>query len=607
MIKEDLAADMDKVKVWSEHKNGLIKSYKLIDPTTRGPFLIYNNHESSLLVNMPQNIKKVLNDLDNFFLELQINKINRILNLEVGKFKWKNTGILIQSYLRDKINISSINDLILFFLNLNETYKDVSKEISDNYSKLIKDVSSNILVKVKKDNERYKKLSDLLNQWKGNKSEADEDDDELEIESEDFEEKIEQVTPDFEIELYNKIKSLCRKQALKKFGSDTFNKNDKVLLVVIREIEQHADYDEIGQAAFFKKHFERITKGVEANILKEIPMAYKRFRKEQLDSKSKNWNLETLQILVKKDNNTRIHIDEQALLLKFVNNYCYVLAKNFKDQFKDINHSYINAYKSNTKPVIGVDEATDFSIIDLLAINSFRHPELSSVTFSGDIMQRMTNEGLKSWNHISKLIPDCEIMDLKISYRQSPTLLSLAQSIYDKSTTTGLKYESYIEKDDSEPMPKVLVSDNEDNKLNWLAERIHDIYMAHKYSIPSIAIFLSDESQIESFSKKLGTLSVLFDFGIKVVACRDGSVLGNKDTVRVFSITNIKGLEFEAVFFHDMDTLLSQKISKDSLLKYLYVGLSRATLFLGITLSQEFKGQLEFLSKSFDGSSKNWI
>lgn len=603
MKMEELSADTERVKVWSSHKNELVKAYKLVDTTTKRPFLIYNKSQGkSLFLNNPKTIQEIVSELNKFYLEFQKDKLNKVLEIDVSPFKWKNTGLSIKKYLNKKKNIENIDELIRLFLNLNETYKTESDRIAEEYSERIKSVASRVIVPIKKKPERE---SDILNQWKNNTQEAEdeENDDDTEIELEDFEEKEEQVAFDFERELFTKLKSLCRKQALKKFDKNTkFTKRDRELLQLIPEVEHQEEYDQIGETAFFKKYFERITKGIPANVLREIPMIYKQFRREQLSSKNSNWNLQILEELVKKDKNSRIHSDEQALLLYFTNSVCLSLSK----EFSTLNHHYITAYKNHCKPVIGIDEATDFSIIDLLAINSFRHPELSSVTLSGDIMQRMTTDGLNSWEDFSSVVSGTEQKNLEVSYRQSPTLLSLAQAIYEKSTGNKAKYRSYIERDQAEPKPLLLVSDDEGKKLSWIAERIIEIYKAYYNSIPSIAIFLPNENQLEGFANKLGNLDTLSDVGILVKACRNGEVLGDKNTVRIFSIDKIKGLEFEAVFFHNLDELQAQNFSSDLLLKYLYVGLSRATFYLGLTVSEELNSNLNFIYDSFDKTGKTW-
>ncbi|MEZ5002150.1 MAG: ATP-binding domain-containing protein [Chitinophagales bacterium] len=610
MKMEELTADTERVKVWGSHKNELVKAYKLVDTATKRPFLIYNKSQGkSLFVNKPKNIQEIVSGLNKFYLDFQKDKLNKVSEIDVSQFKWRNTGLSIQKYLNDKKNVKNIDDLIRLFLNLNETYKAESDKIAEEYSSLIKQVAGRIQVIITKDSARATALADILNQWKNSyqDTEEDDDDDDTEIELEDFEEKEEQTAFDFERELFTKLKSLCRKQALKKFDKNTkFSKRDRELLKQIPEVEQQNEYDQIGQTAFFKKFFERIIKGVLANVLREIPMTYKKHRREQLASKNKNWDLLILDELVKKDKNSRIHSNEQALLLLFTNSVCFSLSKGFQRQFNSLNHPYLNAFKTNCKPVIGIDEATDFSIIDLLAINSFRHPQLSSVTLSGDIMQRMTNDGLTSWEDFSNVVAGTERKDLEVSYRQSPTLLSLAQSIYEKSTGNKANYKSYIEKDTAEPKPLFLVSDDEDEKLNWIAERIIEIYKAYGDSIPSIAIFLPNENQLEAFANKLGNLDTLSDVGILVKACRNGEVLGDKNTVRIFSIDKIKGLEFEAVFFHNLDELQDQSLSTDLLLKYLYVGLSRATFYLGLTVAEELNSDLNFILENFDRTGKTW-
>ena len=67
-----------------------------------------------------------------------------------------------------------------------------------------------------------------------------------------------------------------------------------------------------------------------------------------------------------------------------------------------------------------------------------------------------------------------------------------------------INYKSYIEKDEAEPKPLLYVSEHEDSKLNWIANRIIEIHS--KYSeiniFPSIAIFVPNENQLENFASK---------------------------------------------------------------------------------------------------------
>ena len=95
---------------------------------------------------------------------------------------------------------------------------------------------------------------------------------------------------------------------------------------------------------------------------------------------------------------------------------------------------HYDAFKLCVKPVIGVDEATDYSLIDYYAIASLRHYVVSSITLAGDIMQGLTVNGISDWTHLydDLIFPEMDRTPLVTSYRQSPSLLSLAQRLYKK-------------------------------------------------------------------------------------------------------------------------------------------------------------------------------
>lgn len=603
MNKEHLISDNRRVKVWSQHKNELIKAYKLFDPVTQRPFLKFDNSDGiSLLENSAESTNLLIDVFFKFSFLNHKEKIQKIIEINLDGFNWKSTGNSIKKYLNDK-PIANIDDLIRLYINLNEIYRVESENISGEYTNKIKLASAKINVEIVKFSERIENLKNFLSINKQKNNEIDED----EIEEEDLDEILDKNDNSFEVELYSKIKTLIRKVAIRLYDKNTkLNKNENELLILIPEIVEIIDLDLIGQGAYYKKYFEKLTKGVPSNIFREIPMVYKNFRRDQLNKSSQYYNLELLNEIVIKKNNIRIHPDEQALLLILINRICNRIAKSFKQQFENISHSYLNAYKENIKPVIAIDEATDFSIIDLLAISSFEHPSVSTITLCGDVMQRMTNDGIQSWDDFKKLVPNTEICDLNISYRQSPTLLELAHSIYEKYTGIKANFKSYINRNESEPKPLLFIEEEEINKIEWIADRIIEIYKAYGDSIPSIAIFLPNEDLLDTFANKLGRVDKLSDVGIDVKACKDGAVLGYKDTVRVFSIDKIKGLEFEAVFFHNLDYLQNNNIDSEMLLKYLYVGLSRATFYLGVTLNKQFSENLNFLKKYFDDTKDNW-
>jgi superfamily I DNA/RNA helicase len=162
-----------------------------------------------------------------------------------------------------------------------------------------------------------------------------------------------------------------------------------------------------------------------------------------------------------------------------------------------------------------------------------------------------------------------------------------------------------MDRDEMEPKPLFFKSNDEGEKIDWISKRILEIYNAYGNTIPSIAVFLSDESQLEFFADKLGETDRLADVGITVKACNKGQVLGDSNMVRVFSVEYIKGLEFEAVFYHNLDNLL-ELAQEDTTIKNLYVGLSRASFYMAITSSSDLK-YFSYLEKYFNHNQQNWI
>jgi hypothetical protein len=408
-----------------------------------------------------------------------------------------------------------------------------------------------------------------------------------------------------------KIKSVLRKNGLKKYDKRSkLTENEEKLKSLIEKLGysfENEDLNKIGQYSYFSKNFAKLTRGPVINLFIEIPFLYKKFRRSELSEQKNGWNYTILEDIVLKDDlvNRRLHSDEQAFLLTFINTLVQKCYKVSKIKSRNITHSYFQGYNDASHCVIGVDESTDFHLVDLLAMHSLTDYELSSVTYSGDIMQRLTKDGIRDWGELKTLIKKIEVKELLISYRQSPTLLEIASSIYNRASGKNAEYISCMDRDEMEPKPLFFKSNDEGEKIEWISKRILEIYNAYGNTIPSIAVFLSDESQLEFFADKLGETDRLADVGITVKACNKGQVLGDSNMVRVFSVEYIKGLEFEAVFYHNLDNLL-ELAQEDTTIKNLYVGLSRASFYMAITSSSDLK-YFSYLEKYFNHNQQNWI
>jgi hypothetical protein len=607
MVSEGLLADDNHVKIWISEKEMLLKRYKLINSETQRPFLIYRKKNTgNLLPFDSKNLKKILEAFDKYFLEFQNEKLNRISALDISLFIWKSEGQSIINYINRQEKDYSFDGLIRLYFNIQEQY---SESISKNYSllaELTRDLMGSILNKIEQNTDTSKDIFSLINKWLDEN--RDEEDEELEQISDD--EELENENTNLEIFLMSKLRILIKKIGIQKYDKKvklSIRENElKILVDKISNGLTDDAIDRIGQYTYFVRYFGRLTRGPVVNLFLEIPSLYKKFRRAELNDRKHLWNWSILEDIIRKDDqpNKRLHQDEQAFLISFINGMvqkCYNVSKL---KTKNITHPYFLAYNTSSHCVIGVDESTDFHLIDLLAINSLSDFELSSVTFSGDIMQRLTSDGIRDWNELKPFMKQFIIKELLVSYRQSPTLLEIASSIYNHTTGKQADYISCMEKDELEPKPLFYYSLDECDKIEWISKRILEIYKAYGDNIPSVAIFLSDENLIEQFASQLGEIDRLADVGITVKACNKGQVLGDSNMIRVFSIEYIKGLEFEAVFYHNLEST-SQTNNEEITAKNMYVGLSRASFYMGVTSTSSID-QFTYLQEFFNHNQIDW-
>jgi len=247
----------------------------------------------------------------------------------------------------------------------------------------------------------------------------------------------------------------------------------------------------------------------------------------------------------------------------------------------------------HVRTFVAVDEAPDFSVWQLGSMYGLSHPHWSAFSVAGDLMQRATTFGIRSWEECDRF-GHLEVHTLRRVYRQSRRLLSIAALMYERSMGEPAPFESAYP-DEPEPAPLLLRDKNQGRKLAWVAQRIVEVY-EQVGRLPSIAVFVSDNDQVKAVAKALD--AELEGHAIDVEACVDGKVLGTGDRVWVFSLEFIKGLEFHAAFLLDFDDVFES--NGDLGEKYLYLGLTRPTLFLGVTVNKSFPRALAYLEGEFE-------
>ena len=229
-----------------------------------------------------------------------------------------------------------------------------------------------------------------------------------------------------------------------------------------------------------------------------------------------------------------------------------------------------------------VDEAPDFSPLQLGCMKLLSHPQINSFFACGDFNQRLASTGTKSLDALEKFLPGKSVKIRKINtpYRQSRKLHDFSLEVLKMLGAEAIESAPPRSMETLERFSPVLGKRLKDAPLaEWIAERIIEIEKFLE-TMPSIAILVPEEGYVRPVAHELQK-ALRLRTSVIVQACYEGQSNGNEKAIRVFDIKHIKGLEFEAAFFVALDKL--ESLYPELLGNYLYVGATRAAKFLGVT------------------------
>lgn len=288
-----------------------------------------------------------------------------------------------------------------------------------------------------------------------------------------------------------------------------------------------------------------------------------------------------------------LHVDVNevdAVLLLILQNARELLSQNFVSRnLETSKFSSLNDFAGLLKNQIMVDEATDFSVLQLACMRLLTSLKTNSFFACGDFNQRITLQGVTSLAQLNWVMPNLNSKRINTVYRQSKLLNQFAKSIIK---ITGGDFESLGDlpsefvHDGVSPLIIENVGDIE-TAAEWIAHKVQVIEKTLKV-LPTIAVLVNEESEVKPMTEKLN--QYLEDMSLKAVACEEGKSLGEGTDIRVFDIQHIKGLEFEAVFFAGVDKLATNK--PDVFDRYIYVGATRAATYLGMVCYQSLPTKL---------------
>lgn len=415
-----------------------------------------------------------------------------------------------------------------------------------------------------------------------------EDDENDEPDSDEYEPNVPRTGRTAAINAYSQAVKAQAKASASKRALGKKSRNAKIVEWLGERTLGETERTEIGVSLLVQAGFRRFVNPVKRYI-SGIPKRYKAFR--QLRQEEDKWYCKEGFTL------SDLHpLELDVVLLAILRGASDMLSK--PAIVRDVD----TPYWSSLKPIfdlyknqILVDEATDFSPVQIACMSSLSHPRIRSFFACGDFNQRLTTWGSRSIDEMKWVFPDLETKEIMVSYRHSRQLNELARSLIlaTGGTDQGVTLPANVNNEGVAPVLLEGVTDL-DSVVNWLAQRIREIELFVGL-LPSIAIFVEREADVQPVADALN--ASLADENTKVVACPRGQVVGQDNDVRVFDVQHIKGLEFEAVFFIGIDRLATLHPSLFD--KYLYVGTTRAATYLGVTCDEELPAAISTLRPMF--------
>ena len=596
MHEEELNASEENTTTLSILDAVLMRDYKLRNPEKDGPFK-YAKRLSAGEETMIYKPQQVVKSFEQFCIRETTKNMLVAYKLNTADYSWHQLAVKIKAECKSADSIKDMDALMRLVNALQDHYNKDVAEIEKQLGDETKQVAVVIQNKIEQNNDFVQSLTNLFQKWKEEtihitEEEDDEDDEEVET----------SITIDFHAELFKNLKSLVKKLALKQIDSKTkLLKRQREIYDIVSSTFDDVNLSKVSELVWFTKNYSCLCKGLASTILNPMTKFYKQFRKLELDNESTLYNKSLLEKYVKKENKI-LHPDELHLIIGFINRLLLSTYKKSRIRFENLaKHKYVEAYNEHVKYVIGVDEATDYSWLDYYLITSFCHYEFSSLTLCGDTMQGLNPKGI-DWKILKDtLLPNLEIVELKVSYRQTSVLVDMAKRMYKDDLGTDAPYSSNNPIHDTDATPLAFVSDDEEEKAQWIAERVVEVFKKFGDAMPTVAIFVGDNEDITKLKEQLEDQDLLNS--IDVFDCSDNRESQISKCIRIFRMREVKGMEFEVAFFHNIDTALAGE-QIDLMRRYLYVGISRATSHLAATFTSE-DGNEEML-KYFDNSKSNW-
>lgn len=584
--KEQVPASNDQLKTWDNFSNILGRNnLSILQSGNSSGFILKT--ECYLNVSARNSLPNVYEDFIAFHQvrvadELS-SSIEQLSSFEDERLKQICSGLLS---IRDRL---TENNLIEFYRQLEKYQADITQAIEEIKVGTDKELRGYLALQVNKNKQFIEELKGVINDWKSAKLH--------DSENEEFDEDDEdEVITTANQQAFSDYKKAIRALGKAKFSKRSLPKGSLSTAIIDwlgERLPNQGDLIELGSSTVIMTELRKF-KNAEVRYLKGISRSYRLFRKSE--EVFKNWFESTPS---KPNYIEQCELD--ILILANLKIARALLKERFVQQrIESSGVSAIQSVASSFKNQILVDEATDFSPIQLACMESLTVPSIGSFFACGDFNQRITELGTQSTEQLNWISPQLKTEKIDVVYRQSELLNQFAKELL-MGMKGDIDFVGQLPKNaNHKGVPPVIIENTHSTGgcVSWLKDRILEVERKVGQQVdglPTIAVLVNDEDQVIPMADAL--TNELEDHNIRAEACVSGKSLGEANEVRVFDVQHIKGLEFEAVFFVGVDILANKK--PELFDKYLYVGATRAATFFGLTCEGDAPKLIADLKTSF--------
>ena len=594
LLQEKLQVTSDTITTWLKHRQQLLKSFGLIG--AGGRFQV-SADTVPLLTLSGTAVTQMLNEADERLVLRVWGLVEKAAaNAKLGAFSWQNdpATLRLQQQLADLQSHTTVEALLEPLQQVREQGAALLADYRNTYNEVRDKAVNQLMAAVRSDTALFGQLLKLAEASPESAGSTDEQDEE-EDDDETFEEKDDMpaALPASGRELLiaqRLLRKFIRAFALAQTLPDTRLTGHNVRLAALLEPRlARLDLHAIADKARFMQLFGPMLGGPEKLLLDAWPRRgfFAAFRREVLytthnsaaGNNALKWTPEKA---------TKLHPDEADLLLAGLFRLARAFYTRLPQLFGGSANAYLRVYREAMRPVLAVDEASDYPPLQLYALTQLAHPRYNCITLCGDLMQRLEPVGLLSWEDYETMFPATKRASLKLSYRQCSTLLRLAAKLYEGQL--GQKPTYQVSKRIKMPFrlrPTYCRLAEPEARFDWLVKLVIDLHgtLGSKH-LPNIAVLVADKSAADSLTSLLND-DDRFNYNgaaLQATSCL-GQTIGEPGNVRIFPVTEIKGMEFDGIIFWDADKLAAGRHDLDRLM---YVAVSRASFYVAVTFEQFF-------------------